>query len=118
MITLLDDPSEQVCQAALQELGTLGDPRAIPALQALLAHPKARFRLLALRSLELVDRLQTLPRLLTVPHLLTFLLIALHDPSVTIRREAVFMLKTLRDAHAVPPLMAALSDTWDNANTH
>lgn len=44
LLTLLNDPSEQVCQAAIKALGTLSDPRAIPALIPLLAHRAFRIR--------------------------------------------------------------------------
>ena len=96
LLTSLSDPEDQVRTAALKALGTLGDPRAIPALAQMLTEQSARLRLLALLTLLQVDQKQAF----------LCLLAALHDQNVSVRRKAAIALRNMGDTRCVPPFSA------------
>lgn len=99
LLMLLNDPDEQVCQAAIKALGTLGDGRAVTALsQTFVHHPLARVRLLALKSLVLIDPIRARP----------YALAALNDPTALIRRNAVSIVSQQAYPQAVNALIKLL----------
>ncbi len=102
LIEALDDANAAVRLAAVNSLGTLGDPRAIAALGKVLKDDSdARVRRAAAEALGEIDD----PR--AVPHLLD----ALKAEKVAdVREKIVQSLAQLGDASAVPGIAAAAND--------
>lgn len=96
--------------AAIEALGQLDDPRALPTLQTLLTDQKqsARLNVAVLRALVRLDRQNPFP----------YLLIVVQAPNLLVRKEAVSELirSYQNDTCALPPLLAALSNPKDQVH--
>jgi HEAT repeat protein len=91
------DQDEDLSSMAATALASLG-PLAIAALTDLLAEESSR--LLAVRSLAQIRRVETIAPLLSV----------VHDPQVSVRATAIEALSSFHDARIPPVLIAALDD--------
>lgn len=79
LLALLNDPDQQVANAALKALGKLKDARAVPALvQVSTRHRLSLVRLNALKALVQVDPVKAQPQAQA----------ALHDPAAPMRAAA------------------------------
>ncbi len=96
------DAESVVAGAAVQALGQIGDPAALPALGgALRGHSDSWVRRRAIKAVARIDSAETVPLLIE----------ALTMPDAAVRAEAAEALGERADPRAVPPLMAALSDS-------
>ena len=133
LIETLGDASVGVRLAAVQSLGTLGDPRAIAALaKALKEDTDARVREAAAQSLGEIDDNRAVPALLDAlkterapkvkeqivralgeiddPSAVGGISAVIKDPAVEVRRAAVWALGELEDPNAIGALVALAKD--------
>jgi len=109
------DPDPEIAAAAVEALGKLADPAAIPRLVLAAAHPVAAVRVEAAHALF---RLRFVPlwrkEVEVAPALpeagLTALLAALHDPSPDVRRAAAHACSRYGEPEAVLDLQALVGD--------
>jgi HEAT repeat protein len=93
----------EVRRAAAYALGAIGHPEAATALKLALADGSAGVRLQAVRALRLVRTYREAAPLLPL----------VADGDVLVRRASVLLLGQIRDAQAVPALVAALQGDTD-----
>jgi HEAT repeat protein/beta-lactamase regulating signal transducer with metallopeptidase domain len=133
LIETLSDANGNVRVAAVQSLGSLGDPRAIAALvKALKDDSDARVREAAAHALGEIDDNRAVPGLLDalktekapkvreqIVHALgeigdasavAGIAAVVKDPSVEVRRAAVHALGELEDPSAIPALISLVKD--------
>jgi len=103
LIQALGDWDEDVCRAAAEALGAIGDPQAIPALIQALGDDWDAVRRAAAEALVKIGTPAVSP-----------LIQALGDDWDAVRRAAAWALGKLGDPQAVPALIKALGDSvWD-----
>ena len=109
LIQALGDWDEDVCRAAAEALGAIGDPQAIPALIQALGDDESWVRAAAARALGAIGDPQAVPALIK----------ALGDwgdlLSESVRFAAAWALGAIGDPQAVPALIQALGDSgWED----
>lgn len=128
LLALLNDPEDEVCEAAIKALGTLGDPQTFPFLVQVFTCYSSHARPLALKTLVHLDYTQAMPYLLTGigdgtasvrrvtsraledARVIGALIATLGHADANIRRSAAAILGGQGDARAVDPLIAILHD--------
>ena len=103
LIQALGDWDEDVCRAAAEALGAIGDPQAIPALIQALGDDWDAVRRAAAWALGYLGDSRAVPALIK----------ALRDRSENVRRASAEALGAIGDPQAIPALIQALGDGWD-----